>query len=223
MCAYPVIEAKRRDGTDSFHTHGATVEFNLMDFWAWSTSDLVSNATRGILAEYLVAQALGVANGNVREEWAAFDLTCHDGTRVEVKSAAYVQSWQQERLSRISFNVRKTRAWSKDTNLLEDVPQRQADVYVFALLAHKDQHTIDPLDLSQWAFYVLPTAELDRRTRSQHSITLASLQVLARNSVPWINLREAIEMAGKRQREMTQGDSHPDPNHHRNTPPKPQT
>jgi hypothetical protein len=30
--------------------------------------------------------------------------------------------------------------------------KRQADVYVFALLAHEDRTTIDPLDLDQWKF-----------------------------------------------------------------------
>ena len=38
--------------------------------------------------------------------------------------------------------------------------------------------TVDPLDLDQWVFYVLPTAVLDGRTRSQHSITLKTLQGL---------------------------------------------
>ena len=56
--------------------------------------------------------------------------------------------------------------------------KRQADVYVFALLAHTDKTTIDPFNLDQWRFYVLPTAALDGRTRSQHSITLRSLEKL---------------------------------------------
>ena len=49
---------------------------------------------RGVVAEYLVAQALGVAGG-VREEWAPYDVDAPGGIRVEVKSAAYIQSWNQ--------------------------------------------------------------------------------------------------------------------------------
>ena len=52
-----------------------------------------------------------------------------------------------------------------------DVVRRHAQVYVFALLAHTGKATVNPLDLDQSAFYVLPTAVLDGRTRSQHSIT----------------------------------------------------
>ncbi len=55
---------------------------------------------------------------------------------------------------------------------------READVYVFALLAHTDKSTIDPLDLDQWQFFVLSRAAICARTRSQYSITLKSLDSL---------------------------------------------
>ena len=94
----------------------------------------------------------------------------------------------------------KTRAWDADTNTYSQVPQRHADVYVFALLAHRDQDTLDPLDLSQWQFFVVPTTSLDNRKRSQRSITLRSLQALAGNAVNFAGLRQAIEKAGQIQR-----------------------
>ena len=50
---------------------------------------------------------------------------------------------------------------------------------MFTLLRHKDHHTIDPLNLDQWTFYVLPTAELDERENGQHSMSLAALKKLA--------------------------------------------
>ena len=90
--------------------------FDLLSFWQWSFSDVVNNVTRGVPAAYLVAQAPGVAGDRVREEWATYDLKALDGTRVEVKSAPYIQSWRQDQLSRITFRVPKTRAWDKDTN-----------------------------------------------------------------------------------------------------------
>jgi len=104
------IEQRRRGGGEPFHAEGQPVDFDLLSFWRWSCSDILSNATRGVIAEYLVAQALGIATETVREEWAAWDLTARDGTRFEVKSAAYLQSWRQKRHSRISFGVLRTRA-----------------------------------------------------------------------------------------------------------------
>ena len=157
----------------------SATEVCIEDFWAWSVSDLVSNATRGILAEFVVAKALGIPCAGVRNEWAAYDLRTLFNITVEVKSAAYVQSWFQKDYSKIGFGVKATRAWNPVTNKPSDEPKRQAQVYVFALLHHKDQDSIDPIDLDQWAFYVLPTKVLDERTRSQHSITLKSLMAPA--------------------------------------------
>lgn len=201
------IDCERRRGDEPFHNGGRALGLDLLSFWQWSTSDVVSNATRGVLAEYLVAGALGVADGCIREEWAAYDLEARDGTRVEVKSAAYIQSWHQERLSQISFLVPKTRGWDRDTNLQDDDPRRKADVYVFALLAHTDQATLDPLDVSQWEFYVLPTRVLDERQRSQHSITLPSLRRLAGDAVGFAGLTDAVAQAAGVQPKASDGPS----------------
>lgn len=157
------ILTTRKTGGERFHALGKELGFDLLSFWQWSTSDLVSNVTRGRLAEYLVARALGLASDGVRDEWAAFDLLTLSGIKVEVKSAAYIQSWRQQVLSPVSFVVPKTLAWDADTNLQAREARRQADVYVFALLSHVDKPTIDPLDLGQWRFYVLSTSVLAHR------------------------------------------------------------
>jgi len=124
------IDCKRLGGREPFYDGGQALAFDVLGFWRWSTSDLVSNTTRGVLAEYLVAHALGISDGCVREEWAECDLEAPDGTLVEVKSAAYIQSWHQAHLSQISFRVPKTRGWDRETNRQDDDPRRKADVYV---------------------------------------------------------------------------------------------
>jgi len=187
----------RRNGDEMLHSNGHSLGPSLLDFWSWSTSDIVSNAQRGVLAEFIVANAIGVDLNGVRDEWGAYDLTTPDGIRVEVKSAAFIQSWEQRDFSIISFNVPKTRAWNSDTNIQETEPRRQADVYVFALLAHKDKLTIDPLNVDQWTFFVLPTAVLDARKRSQTSITLRSLETLTGPGIPYEDLRQAVAQAAK--------------------------
>lgn len=136
-------------------------------------------------------------------EWGAFDLTspAPESIRIEVKSAAYIQSWNQTKLSLISFRVPRTLAWNPETNLQEKESRRQAEVYIFALLAHQDQDTIDPLNLSQWHFYVLPTNVLDSRTRSQHSITLKTLIHLSGGEVSYIELKSKVYKAAVQNRE----------------------
>ncbi len=176
------IREVRRGGSETFQVDGKATDFTLLDFWQWSVSDLVSNATRGRLAEYVVARALGISTAGVRDEWAAYDLETPSGLRIEVKSAAYLQSWQQDSPSRITFSVRKARAWDPNTNAQAPEPSRSADLYVFALLHHMDKATVDPLNLNQWCFFVLSTTTLNERQRSQHSITLNSLQKLTRRT-----------------------------------------
>jgi hypothetical protein len=85
---YPPIKINRKSGDESFEIDGQTLPFNLLEFWQWSSSDLVGNALRGVLAEYIVASALGCDAGT-RTEWDAHDLVTKDGIKVEVKSAAY--------------------------------------------------------------------------------------------------------------------------------------
>lgn len=186
------ITVTRKSGRERFRDGAADLGYDLLTFWQWSSSDLLSNSMRGVLAEYLVSRALRPDGQGVREEWASHDLTTEDGIKVEVKSAGYLQSWHQEQLSRISFVVPKTRPWDPSTNGLGDVPARQADVYVFALLAHRDKATVDPMDVGQWTFFVLPTSVLDGRTRSQHSITLPTLAGLCGKAVSFSGLRDAV-------------------------------
>lgn len=181
-----------KTGTEPLHASGQPSHLTLMDFWRWSTSDLVSNTTRGVFAEFLVTTALGVPIDHPREEWAAWDLTTPEGIKVEVKSTAYIQAWSQEGHSEIKFGVPKTRTWNSETKRRSDAPTRKADVYVLCLLSHKDKSTINPLDLSQWEFFVLPTYILNERTRSQRSITLASLLRLHGPGVPYFDLRNAV-------------------------------
>jgi hypothetical protein len=191
------LQASCRTGAEPFHDDDRELGYRLADFWAWSVSDLVSNATRGRLAEYLVARALSISTGGVRNEWAAYDLMTASGVKIEVKSAAYLQAWYQRRPSTITFSTRATRRWDPETNVQAVEATRQADVYVFALLVHLDKATLDPLNVAQWQFFVLPTAVLNARKRSQHSITLKSLQALCSPS-EFAKLRVAVDRAGDR-------------------------
>jgi hypothetical protein len=193
------ITAARRTGAEQFHSHGDPLPFNLLAFWQWSCSDLVSNVTRGRLAEFIVACALEVDISGVRNEWDAFDLITPSGLKLEVKSAARVQSWYQSRPSDIVWRTPRTRAWDATTNRQSNEVRRQADVYVLAYLHHEHKPTIDPLNTNQWCFFVLPTRLLDSRTRSQHSITLRSVRSLVGDPVTYSGLPAAVAEAGQRQ------------------------
>jgi hypothetical protein len=152
----------------------------------------VSNATRGILAEYIVATALGLSDG-LREEWDAYDLKTKDDIKIEVKSAAYIQSWHHANLSKITFGIQPTRAWDATTIFLAAETQRQVRIYIFCLLAHKDQNTLDPLNLDQWEFYLLPTSVLNASCTAQKTIGLAKLLKLGAKKVNYDEIADCIK------------------------------
>jgi hypothetical protein len=181
-----------KDGNESLSATGKT----LLDFWRWSGSDLASNTHRGRLAEFIVASAMNIDLSVPREEWDAWDLTSPEGIRIEVKSAAYLQSWTQQDYSQIVFSIRSARPWNASSGKFAEEPQRMADVYVFCLLKHQDKDTLDPLDLEQWEFYVLPTGKLNEYERSDSSITLNSLREPC-DPIPYSQLRGKILDAGK--------------------------
>lgn len=188
------IETVLKSGAEPLHANGSPLGVSLQQFWQWSGSDLISNSQRGILAEFLVALALGV-DGGVRTEWDAYDLRTDSGIKVEVKASGYVQSWAQEKLSSVGFDIALKRSWDASTNISATEAARPADVYVFAVHAHIDQASIDPLDVTQWEFYVLGTPVLNQACRSQKRISLGTLQRLCPKAVPFEGLGEAVVQA----------------------------
>lgn len=131
------------------------LDASVTDFWAYAVRDLRTNTTRGLLAEWLVARAVGA--NEIQPEWAAFDVLSPRGVRIEVKTSAYLQSWAQTRLSPIRFGNLRTRKWDPVSGE-DSEPSFGADVYVFGVQTATDHALYDPLDVSQWDFYVLPVA-----------------------------------------------------------------
>lgn len=186
------IVPEAKTGNETLLFQDKPLPFTLKDFWIWSVSDILSNATRGRFAEFIVATAINIDLKIPRDEWGAYDLTTPDNIKIEVKSASYIQSWYQEKLSTISFSIKPARYWDSETNKQSKIAKRHADVYVMCLLKHTDQATINPLNMSQWAFYILSRSEVDNYKRSQSSITLRSLEKLT-DPVDYNELYEEIK------------------------------
>ncbi len=98
----------------------------------------------------------------------------------------------------------QTEVWDGYTVLQAKFRQRpiatangQADVYVFALLAHADKATIDPLDLDQWTFYVMPTARLNAAVGPQKTISLSALLRLEPAKGAYSDLPDLVRRAAE--------------------------
>lgn len=186
------IKSTRKTGSEPFRANGKSLPNTLLSFWQWSSSELVGNALRGMLAEYIVASDLGCADG-VRQEWDNYDIETQDGIKVEVKSGAYLQSWSQQKLSTIQFGIQPTYGWDSKSNTRSTSKIRQTDVYVFCLLKHEEKATVDPLIMDQWGFYVLSTKTLNQKLGEQKSVSLSVLKQLNPLRVRYGSINKAIK------------------------------
>ncbi len=177
------------EGTDRFVGADARV----LDFWRWAFSDLRDNTQRGVLAEFLVALALGRTETR-RKPWDNHDVTTASGLRVEVKASGYLQSWAQRTHSQLSFGRVIGRTWDANTNEFGAEPEVRADVFVFSVQTCKDPRGYDVLDISQWEFYVVAAERV--RECAYKRVSIAWVRKHA-EPVPFSDLAATIERVGR--------------------------
>jgi hypothetical protein len=176
-------------GTEIPGTDGATIG----EFWAWAYSDILTNTSRGIFAEFLVGKALGVVEGVRPTGWEDFDLS-YDGRKIEVKASAYMQNWYQDAPSVIRFDIGERGSWDAKTNVWRPDPVRSADCYVFCLYAETDRNRANVLDTKKWDFYVLPTERINRELRNQKSVGLKGIKSMT-EPVDYSHIKERVDKA----------------------------
>ena len=170
-----------RSGCSRFFNLSSNPNINLLDFWEWSASNLLVNTTRGVLAEFLVASSLGLTE-EPRNNWDSYDIKLECGVKIEVKSAAKYQAWEQKGPSRIEFGISKPKKGD-----------RPAHIYVFCVF-----NEIEPLNLDRWDFYVLLTEHINKRCGTQGKISLTSLKRIFQsklNECRFDGLKSTVEIA----------------------------
>ncbi len=162
------------------------------NFINWAFRNTLDNSFRGIVAEYLVHNAVGGASIH-RVNWDAYDVEMNDGTKVEVKSSGYVQSWSQKKPSVILFDISKKDPWKASENQYLGYKCRYADIWVFAVHAEKDRDKADPFDLSQWQFLVTTSDWLDAEFGDQKTVRYSMLLNKGLYPVPYSDLLKTIQ------------------------------
>ncbi|MBP1947128.1 hypothetical protein [Virgibacillus litoralis] len=142
----------------------------IVDYWKWAYSNINTNSERGIFAEFLVGSALGTL-GTGRVEWDIADVE-YRRKLIEVKSSAFVQEWEQKKLSVPQFNIAKKYEFGEYTTSRD----RHAQIYIFALLFEKVRNIMDPLNIEQWEFYILSTKNINEHFGVQKSVSLKPLK-----------------------------------------------
>lgn len=72
-------------GNELFIIQGAPSTINVQDFWKWGYSNFIDNVQRGVLAESIVANAIGAINEPSEKSriiWRPFDVLSPEGWRI---------------------------------------------------------------------------------------------------------------------------------------------
>lgn len=129
---------------------------------------LVNNVLRSIISEAIVDAALDENWTWCSADWAGFDFQHKDGTRLEVKQSAALQSWQNagKKPSQSRFDIaRRSGFWESGTTWIPR-PGRNADIYVFAYHPVIDATVADHRDPHQWQFYVVNEERLAPKAKT---------------------------------------------------------
>ncbi|MEL6560130.1 MAG: hypothetical protein AAFQ94_18215 [Bacteroidota bacterium] len=173
-------------------------EINPLNFWKYAYSDFLDNRNRAALGEFIVAKALGIKESPY-SSWESYDMETADGTKIEVKTSGYIQTWNEEKHSVPSYGIAKKQGWDENSNDFDGVVTRQADVYVFCL--HHEvckPKEANPLNLGNWTFYVASTKLIEKELKDQKTVRISTLtNVLGCKAVEYVDLKRMIKLAGE--------------------------
>ncbi len=149
----------------------------------------ITNIHRAIIVEAIVDIALRDRGWNwCAADYAGWDFQHEDGTRLEVKQSAALQSWNRTEPSKPLFDIAPRTGYYKDGVEWIVAPGRPAQIYVFAHHPKTDEFA-DHRDPSQWRFYVLAEARLpDHKT-----IMLSSIKALDASTCLFGELADTVE------------------------------
>ena len=175
--------------------HNRNSGLDIEGFYRSAMGDLLDNRNRGIFAEWLVGQSLGViGDGHERHEWDAYDLL-YGEVKVEVKASGPSQTFGFGQESDPRFDIApKKWSWVAKTNecIEHDPPARFADVYVFCLHESVPATNENVCNPDTWNFWVISNQTLEDKLGDQKSVGVGSLDDLA-NQVGWPEIRAEVD------------------------------
>lgn len=190
----PVIKLT---GNEQFKNVGQK-KFSVLEFWQYGFSSLNSNVLRGVLAEFIVENALkGNQDIEVRSPWGDYDVLYRE-KKIEVKCSSYIQEWDQLKFTTIQWSGLKAKKlyYSEAVAKLSDLDQSigyKSDIYIFALFKHQEHTTLDILDMNQWCFYVLTKDVLREVSKNSSTLSLAKVIKHGMNPVHFSELGAVID------------------------------
>ena len=156
---------------------------------------ILNNSHRGEVVEMMVLSALGPEWNYVGLGWAPWDLQRGSGrnrVRIQVKNCAALQLWG--RTQKLALHL----GWSKQVPFyfFRHHPKEKiekegwfCELFVVGIHLIEDESICDHMDVTQWKFLVIPSAQLKR---GQNSIDLR-IAIKKWSPVAWRNLKTKVE------------------------------
>ena len=147
---------------------------NVEEYWAWAHGNLANNVERGLVAEYLVRHALELRDGP-RDHWEVeTDLTV-EGRTIQVKSTAFLQSWEQSRESQAQFQLKRDKL--------------NCDLFIFAVWwpqgGVRPVVPVSIIDVGQWWFYLVTGDKLQKALDDKGSSEAKTASVSLKRLLEW--------------------------------------
>lgn len=179
-------------GKERFTQNGIALDLSMLDFWQFKFSNKYN--LQDVIAEYLVAKALGKNEAENDAYWTLYDIS-YKGMRIEVKQTSYYHPWNEN--GKISnqrtFYITKANS-SYEDDTVENKYERQNDIYVFCLNNGKTKETADPLNLDNWEFYIVPTSFINENCGDNKSISLGRIQSFGFEAKKFYEIKETIDI-----------------------------
>lgn len=139
---------------------------------------LVNNAIRSVISEAIVDAALDDGWAWCSGGWAKCDFQHRDGTCLEVKQSAALQTWHRpgDKPSKGQFDIAPRKGYYDDGSAWVDYIGRNAHIYVFAWHPEANPDIADHRDPHQWQFFVVSETRLSREAKT---ISLSQVRRLA--------------------------------------------
>lgn len=167
-------------GDEQLQVGGHGIALTVNDFWRWAGSDLNDAATRSVFAEFLVASSLEILDDG-RQSSRSYDLLWPQddgsGIRINVRTAAYIQSDDPEHPDQIFFDL-----GFRD----------RCDVFVFCVYKAMAPEQ-SPLDTELWDFYALHSWGWDGMKEDQRTATVPAILRLEPVWSDYYGIGEAIQ------------------------------
>lgn len=177
-------------GKEKFTINGNELEFGIIDFWQYKYSNIYN--MQEVIAEFLIEKALGMDKSYNTDSWTLFDIP-YRNKRIEIKQTSYYHPWNED--GKIS-NQRVFGITMANSNYEkpeeENKFERQNDIYVFCLNSGTTKETANPLNISNWEFYIIPTKIINELCGKNKTISLNKVRKITQK-IEYKNIKEYID------------------------------